>query len=89
MPNSLLSENRAVYEIMSKNVVEPERPQLAIQHEACELHAGYLSLHTHQYVILTTFPQQQWFRDCASLLRFTCIVPLVPLLFCVSGRILC
>jgi hypothetical protein len=24
------SENRAVYEIMSKNVVEPERPQMAL-----------------------------------------------------------
>ena len=27
--NNFFSENRAVYEIMSKNVVEPERPQMA------------------------------------------------------------
>jgi hypothetical protein len=34
------SENRAVYEIMSKNVVEPERSQTTIQYRAYALHAG-------------------------------------------------
>jgi hypothetical protein len=29
-PITLFSEDRAVYEIMSKNVVEPERPQITI-----------------------------------------------------------
>jgi hypothetical protein len=33
-------ENRAVYEITSKNVVEPERPQTTSQYGAYELHAG-------------------------------------------------
>jgi BarA-like signal transduction histidine kinase len=33
-------ENCAVYEIMLKNVVEQERPQMTIQHGACALHAG-------------------------------------------------
>ena len=28
----LFSENRAVYEIMSKNTVEPDRPQMAVQY---------------------------------------------------------
>ena len=35
--------------------------------------------HTHQYVTLTAFPQQQWFRERGSLLRYTvhsCIVVL-------------
>jgi hypothetical protein len=36
-------ENRAVYEIMWKNMVEPGRPQMAIWH----MHAGCLRLHTH------------------------------------------
>jgi hypothetical protein len=34
------SENRSVYEIMSKNMVEPEGPQMTSQYGACELHAG-------------------------------------------------
>jgi hypothetical protein len=34
-----LSENRAVYE-MWKNMVEPDRPQMTIQNDACALHAG-------------------------------------------------
>ena len=29
--------------------------------------------HTDQYLILTAFPQQQWFRERASMLRFTYI----------------
>jgi hypothetical protein len=33
------SENRAVYEIMSKNMVEPEGPQMTSQHGAHGLHA--------------------------------------------------
>ena len=33
--------------------------------------------HTGQYVILITFPQQQWFRERASLLRYTHIACIV------------
>jgi hypothetical protein len=33
-------ENRAVYEIMSKNVIEPEGPQMTSQYGAYALHAG-------------------------------------------------
>jgi hypothetical protein len=29
--------------------------------------------HTHQYVILTVFPQQQCFHECVSVLSYTCI----------------
>jgi hypothetical protein len=32
-------ENRTVYEIMSKNMVEPEGPQLTSQYGAYALHA--------------------------------------------------
>ena len=31
MDINVLSENRAVYEIVSKNLVEPERPQMTIR----------------------------------------------------------
>jgi hypothetical protein len=33
--------------------------------------------HTGQYVIFTAFPQQQWFRERASILRYTHIACLV------------
>jgi hypothetical protein len=33
-------ENRAVYEIMWKNMVQPDRPQMTIQYGACALYAG-------------------------------------------------
>ena len=36
----LFSENRAVYEITCKNTVEPDMPQMTIQHGARALHDG-------------------------------------------------
>jgi hypothetical protein len=40
MFNNFFSENRAVYVKMSKNMVQPEGPQMTSQHGAYELHAG-------------------------------------------------
>jgi hypothetical protein len=40
MFNNVFSENRAVYEIMSKNVVETEGQQMTSQYGAYMLHAG-------------------------------------------------
>jgi hypothetical protein len=37
---SNFSENPALYEIMPKNLVELERPQMTIKKDACTLHAG-------------------------------------------------
>jgi len=34
------SENHAVYEIMWRNMEEPDRPQMTIQYGACAFHAG-------------------------------------------------
>jgi hypothetical protein len=34
------SENHAIYEIMSKNIVETAGPQLTSQYGAYDLHAG-------------------------------------------------
>jgi len=36
---TLFLENRAVYEIMWENTVEPDRPQITIQYGACALNA--------------------------------------------------
>ena len=38
--NIFFPKIRAVYEIMSKNMVKPEGPQMTSQYGACELHAG-------------------------------------------------
>jgi hypothetical protein len=84
MFSNIFSENRAVYEIMSKNVVEPERPQMTIivAHMRCVLEKqGYARAsarthartHTEKYVIIIAFQRQQWFLERASILRYTYI----------------
>ena len=40
MFNKFCSEIRAVYEIMSRNVVEPHRSLITIQQGACAVHDG-------------------------------------------------
>ena len=42
MLKTFFFENRAVYEVMWKNVVQPDKP-----YGVCALHAGYLRLQTH------------------------------------------
>jgi hypothetical protein len=64
-------ENRAVYEIMWRNIVDLGRPQMTIwrMRIACWIPKA---TNTHsQYVILIAFPLQQWLRERASLLRYT------------------
>ena len=79
---------------MSKDIVEPEGPQMTSQYGGALL-AGLVRLHAHQhtsapvhphphphthtekYVILISFPLQQWFRERASMLRYTYIAYLV------------
>jgi hypothetical protein len=67
-------ENRAVYEIMWKNIVEPDRPQMTVwsMRIACWIPKAP-NTHT-EYVTLTPFPLQQW------LLRYTYIACLVSIL---------
>ena len=61
------------YEIMSKNMVEPEGPSMTSQHGSQALHAGLARLpthtstrpgthvhaRTHHLILLIAFPQQQ------------------------------
>jgi hypothetical protein len=50
-------ENCAVYEIIWKNIAEPDRPQMMGMHIACWIPKA---TDTHsEYVILIAFPQQQ------------------------------
>jgi len=74
--NFLFFENRAVYERMWKNIIEPDRPQMTIWRVRI---AGWIpkATNTHsQYVILIAFPLQHW----ASMLRYTYIGCLVLLM---------
>jgi hypothetical protein len=59
--NLLFSENRAIYEIMWRNIVERGRPQVTIRRTriACWI----LKLHAHsQYVTFIAFPVQKWLQ---------------------------
>jgi hypothetical protein len=63
-------ENRAVYKIMWKSTVQPDRPQMAIWRMCI---ATWLpkDTNTHsEHVILTAFPLQQWLRERATMLRY-------------------
>ena len=65
------SENHAVYGIMWKNMVEPDRPQMTIWHM---LNAFWITKATNTYsecVICIAFPLQKWLHEHASMLRYT------------------
>jgi hypothetical protein len=63
--------NRAIYEIVSKNSVEPGRSQMIIwrTHIAC-LTPRATNLHS-EYVIRIPYSQQQWLYERVSLLHYT------------------
>ena len=67
--NSFLPENRAVYEIMWINMIEPDRPQMAIR----RMRIAYCltkATNTHsEYVILIAFPIQHWLNERAPIFR--------------------
>jgi hypothetical protein len=80
MFSNFVVENLTGYEIMWQTVVQPHRPQMTIMlmRIACCLPKA---TNTHsEYVILFTFPLQQWLHDCASTLRYTYITSLFHIL---------
>jgi hypothetical protein len=52
----VFSENRAVYEIMSKNAMEPDRLQVTSQYGAYALRPGLASLHARMRMYTLTRP---------------------------------
>jgi len=75
--NFFLFENRAVYEIMWKNTVGTDRPQMTIwrKHIACWIPKA---TNTHsEYVVFTDFLRQQCFRECGSVVIRTLPVMLL------------
>jgi len=68
--NAFFSENCAIYEIMLKNTVQPDRPQTTTW---CMCTACWIPKATNtqsECVILNAFPIQQWLRECASVLHY-------------------
>ena len=49
MFNNLFSENRTVYEKISKNMAETEGPQMTSQYGSYELNAGLARLHARAH----------------------------------------
>jgi hypothetical protein len=81
--NIFFFENRAVYEIMWKNIVEPGRPQMTVwrMRIACFIPKA---TNTHSAcVILIVFPMQRWLQEGPLMLRYTYIACLVFALCCV------
>jgi BarA-like signal transduction histidine kinase len=66
MFNNFVSENRAIYEIMWRNIVQPDRTQMAIWHMRIAWIAKATNTHS-DYVILIAFPRRQ------GLLRRACL----------------
>ena len=64
-------ENRAFYEIMWKNFVEPVRPQMTIWRMAIECWITKATSTYSEYLILTAFPEQKWLLEQTSMLRST------------------
>jgi hypothetical protein len=73
--STIIFENCAVYEIMSKNMVEPEVTNDNMAHKFCML--GFYTrarararkhTHTQKYVKLSAFPRRQLLPDSASIL---------------------
>jgi hypothetical protein len=56
--NNFFSENRATYEIMRKNMGEPQTPQMTVEYGACALLAGQETLlkrtHIHKPTLAGT-----------------------------------
>jgi hypothetical protein len=65
-------EYRAIYEIMWKNILLPDRPQMTniiwCMHIACWTPKAKNT--QSQYVIFIAVPQQQWLHELASILRY-------------------
>jgi hypothetical protein len=78
---TFFSENLSLCEIRLKNVVESERPQMAIWRRVAwwisRITRTHSQKHTHKYATLIAFSRQQWFRERASVLSNTHISCLV------------
>jgi len=87
---SFFLESRAVYEIMWKNIVQPDTPRMKIRrmHITCWM---LKATDTHsEYIIRIAFPLQKRLHERPSILRYTYIACLVILYFhpCIIFQVL-
>jgi len=73
-------EDSEVYEIMWKNSVQPDRPQMRKRHMCIAYWMPQATNTDSEYVTITAFPLQQWLHHRASILRYTYISSLVFIL---------
>jgi hypothetical protein len=81
---NILRSVRTIYEIMLKNLVGPDSPQVTTlcMRVACWIieatrEQTHTRTHTQKYVIRFVFPLPKWFRESASMLHYTYIPCLV------------
>jgi hypothetical protein len=67
--NFLFSGSRAVFKIMWKSIVEPDRPQMIIWRMRIACWIPNATNTQKDYVIIIAFPLQQWLHECASILH--------------------
>jgi len=77
MFNNFFPKNRAVYEIMWKNVVEQFGPQMAIQRMPIVCWIPKAKNTRSKYVIHIAFRLEQWLHERGSMLLYTYIACLV------------
>jgi len=84
----LFSEIRAVYEIMWKNTVQPDRLQVAIWRMSIECWINK-AINTHsEYVILIAMPQLQWLPESTFPISFPAAPKLAAGMHCTfSGTV--
>ena len=75
-PRAFFPENFAVYEIMWKSSVQPDRLQITIRRTRIACWITKDTTHS-EYVIIIAFALQQWLHERACMLRFTVIDCLV------------
>ena len=74
--NFFFFENCTVYETMWKNLVELERPQMAIWHMCIACWFPKSTNTYSEYVIIITFPLQHWLHERASVLHHSTVYSL-------------
>jgi len=74
---TFFSKNRAVCEVMWKNIVEQDRPQMAMRRMRIACYVPKATDTHSECVTLIAFPLKQWLRERASMFRYTYIACLV------------
>jgi len=75
-------ENRAFYEIMWRNILEPDRPKMTIWRMRIAYWITKATDIYSEFVVVIAFPLQQRLHERVSVLRYT----ILPFLFILSAK---